>query len=96
MRIDAARLHGKTLMLKRIGADDYAVTIASLTAGRIMAKPVSFGRVVWFWSITGPYLAPAQQPGHGETGGLEAAKGCFKAAFDKWQHGAGADAAWHG
>jgi hypothetical protein len=38
----------------------------------------------WTWSITGPYLPPELQPGHGHADTLEGAQEDFKATFWRW------------
>ena len=47
MIVEVRNLLGKSLMLRRIGEDDYSVRIDDLSVGRTMLKPVSGGSVVW-------------------------------------------------
>lgn len=82
--LDPATLEGQQLTLHRIGADDYAVQVADHGAGRIMAKPLAGGRVVWFWTITGPYLPENLRPAQGEAETLIEAKAAFREKFDAW------------
>ena len=82
--VDPAAFEGQPLILKRIGAEDYSVRVNDMVAGRIMAQPRSGGRLVWFWTVTGPYLPDQLRPSHGEAESLEDAKAAFRAKFDKW------------
>ena len=82
--IEPATLEGQPLILKAMAPDDYSVRVLERFAGRIMAKPVSGGRVVWFWTVTGPYVPSHLQPSHGEAESLDEAKAAFRAKFDAW------------
>ena len=82
--LDPATLEGQQLTLQAIGADDYSVRVLDHLAGRIMAKPLAGGRVVWFWTLTGPYLPVDLQPSSGEAETLLEAKAAFRAKFDAW------------
>ena len=78
--------------------DDFAVRIDGRLLGRIMAKPMAGGSVVWIWTITGPYLPPELRPASGDAESLDAAKAALKAKFGAWlQWAAGrGEAVWHG
>lgn len=96
--IDPETLEGLPLMLRQAAAGDYTVAIAGRLAGRIMLKPVSGGRGVWFWTLTGPYIPPQLQPGNGDCASLDAAKAALKAKFEAWllwAKGQGGAAVWH-
>lgn len=82
--IDPATLDGQQLTLHAVGTDDYSVRILDHAADRIMVKSLSGGRVVWFWTLTGPYLPVDMQPSHGEAETLLEAKAAFRAKFDAW------------
>lgn len=82
--INPAALEGQQLTLHAVGADDYSVRILDHAAGRIMAKPLSGSHMVWFWTLTGPYLPVDMQPSHGEAETLIEAKAAFRAKFDTW------------
>lgn len=82
--IEPATLEGQPLILKAMAPDDYGVNVLDRQAGRIMAKPLSGRRVVWFWTVTGPYIPSHLQPSHGEADSLEEAKAAFRAKFDAW------------
>lgn len=71
-------------MLKAIADGDYSVRIKEHVAGRIMAKPLSGNRVVWFWTITGPYVPLELLPSSGDADTVEQAKSEFRAKFDAW------------
>jgi hypothetical protein len=97
--INPATLQDNPLMLRRIGPDDFAVTVGGLPAGRIMAKPLAGSRVVWFWTVTGPFVPGALQPGDGEADNLDEAKAALKAKFTAWLRLAtaeGGEVLWHG
>ncbi len=98
MIVNIAPLHGKPLILRRIGEDDYSVRVADLSVGRIMLKPVSGGSAVWLWSITGPYMPPQLQPSSGDAGSLDDAKTMIKSKWLSWMFYAasrGGEAEWH-
>lgn len=82
--IDPATLEGQPLILKAAAPNDYTVMVLDRIAGRIMAKPVTGGRTVWFWTVTGPYLPERLRPGDGDAETLEEAKAAFRAKFDAW------------
>lgn len=82
--VEPATLEGQALILKAMAPDDYGVRVLDRLAGRIMAKPLSGRRVVWFWTVTGPYVPSHLQPSHGEAESLEEAKAAFRAKFDAW------------
>jgi len=82
--LDPATLEGQHLLLKETAVGDYSVSILDHRAGRIMLKPVSGGREVWFWTITGPYIPTDLQPSHGDADTLLEAKSAFRAKFDAW------------
>ena len=84
MYVDPADLEGQQLTLKPVGAADYSVHIFEYTAGRIMLRPAPGNRVVWLWTITGPYMPAHLQPSHGEAETLKEAKIAFRAKFDSW------------
>jgi len=96
--VDPAVLLDRPLMLGRIGVDDYAIRVAGLSLGRIMARPMAGGRVSWFWSLTGPYVPQTMGATSGDAESLDAAKAAIKSAFDtwlRWAQGKG-EAVWHG
>jgi len=82
--LNPTTLIGQQLTLHTVGADDYAVRVLDHPAGRIMAKPVSGGQVVWFWTLTGPYLPEHLRPSQGDADTLLEAKAAFRAKFDAW------------
>ena len=79
--------------------DDFVVLVDGLSAGRIMCSARSFGEIVWFWSITGPYVPPELQPARGDCATIDEAKAAFRAKFEawrRWAQGEGRAATWHG
>jgi hypothetical protein len=50
--LDPATLEGQQQTLHRLSDNEYAVRVRDHQAGRIMAKPISGGRQVWFWTVT--------------------------------------------
>ena len=70
--------------LGRTATDDYRVTIAGHTAGRVFRMTKSASQHVWFWTVTGPYLPGAQLNGSGDTEDLSGAKAAFRSTFDAW------------
>jgi hypothetical protein len=82
--IDPNTLEGQQLVLHAIGSEEYSVQVADHIGGGIIAKPMSGGGVVWFWTITGPYLPIDMRPSHGEADTLLQAKAAFRAKYDRW------------
>ena len=82
--IDPARFTDKSFTRRTRATDDYAIMIDGMVAGRLMRQALSFQRVVWFWSVTGPYMPPELQPTHGECETMEDAQEAFKAKFWSW------------
>lgn len=82
--VDPATLDGQQLLLHRINTDDYSVRVLGLVVGRVMVRLGAGGRVVWFWTLTGPYLPVDLQPSSGEAETLLEAKAAFRAKFDTW------------
>ena len=96
-RVDPATLLEQPLMLRKIGDDDYAVAVAGLALGRIMKSSRGHGRVMWFWTLTGPYVPLSMYPTSGDVASLDQAKTAIKAAFDlwlRWAKGQG-EVVWH-
>lgn len=75
---------GQPMHLARSADDDYRVTIAGHTAGRIFRTMRGSHRCIWFWTVTGPYLPGARLTGSGDADDLQGAKIAFRAAFDSW------------
>lgn len=82
--LDPTTLEGQPLLLKTARNNDYTVRVLDHLAGRIMARPISGGRKIWFWTVTGPYLPLHLQPSSGEADTLEEAKAAFRAKFESW------------
>ena len=63
--------------------EDYLIIIDGLIAGRIIQKTLSFQRLTWFWTLTGPYF-PGPKSHDGEEDTFEAARDAFKKVFWGW------------
>lgn len=83
-RFDPHIFVGQPMHLGRTAADDYRVTIAGHTAGRIFRTTKSASRHVWLWTVTGPYLIAARLKGSGDCTDIAEAKAAFRATFDAW------------
>ena len=96
-RVDPATLLEQPLMLRRIGDDDFAIAVAGLALGRIMKRPLSHGRAVWTWTLTGPYVPQSLHPTSGDVDSLDEAKDAIKATFNRWLHWAKGEGevVWH-
>jgi len=86
-QVDPSRFTGKSFTRRKTfpnSVDDYVVIVDGLIAGRIMNKTLPFQRVVWFWSMYGPYYpSPTGYSGEEET--LEKARDALKVCFWQWQ-----------
>ena len=74
----------RSLHLEGGSQDDYRVTIAGHTAGRIFRTTRSARQHVWLWTVTGPYLPGTQLNGSGDADDLPGAKTAFRSTFDAW------------
>jgi hypothetical protein len=65
----------------------------------ITAKRMAGGEVVWFWTITAPYVPVELQPSNGTVASLGEAKAACRVKFDKGLEcakGLGHDVMWRG
>ncbi len=83
-RLDADRLQRGQLSLAPLGAGEFQVLAAGLPAGQIISRRRSFGRVVWFWSLSGPHLPHAMDGAGSNAHTLGGAKAAIKSSFDAW------------
>ena len=83
-RFDPQIFVRQSLHLEGGDDDDYRVTIAGHTAGRIFRTMRSASQHVWLWTLTGPYLPAAQLNSNGDSTDLGEAKTAFRATFDSW------------
>ena len=83
-RFDPQIFVRQSLHLEGGDDDDYRVTIAGHTAGRIFRTMRSASQHVWLWTLTGPYLPAAQLNSNGDSTDLGEAKTAFRATFDFW------------
>ena len=97
-RFDPQAFVGQPLQLEGGVDNDFRVTIAGHTAGRIFRTMRSASQHVWLWTLTGPYLPGAQLNGHGDSPELARAKAAFRVTFDAWLQWAiqqNAPVVWH-
>ena len=81
--VDLYRFIGKTFSRRKTfpdSIDDYCIRFDGLTAGRVMEKKLGFQRVVWFWTLMGPYF-PGPKSHDGEEDTLEKAQEAFKVSL---------------
>ena len=83
-RFDPQIFVRQSLRLEGGDDDDYRVTIAGHTAGRIFRAMRSASQHVWLWTVTGPYLQGAELNGNGNSTDLSEAKTAFRFTFDAW------------
>lgn len=83
-RFDPRIFVDQSLRLEGGSHDDYRVTIAGHTAGRIFRTMKSASQHVWLWTVTGPYLPGAQMSSNGDSPDIIEAKVAFRATFDAW------------
>ena len=103
LHVNPQRFEGKPLLLKQAAPDDYNILADGLLAGRIMQITRGARKLVWGWSLTGPYCnAPdCIMTSHAQADSLEDAKTAVKAAFLEWLNWAkvattrGENIAWH-
>lgn len=82
--LDPSTLEGQQLVLHQAAEGDYVVRILGYAAGRIMVRSVSGSRMLWFWTLTGPYVPGHLQPSNGDAESLLEAKAAFRGKFDAW------------
>ncbi len=83
-RLEAHELAHATLSLKPIGDSDFQVEACGLIVGQIIARRRTFGRVVWFWSLSGPHLPPTMGGAGSNATTLQGAKAALKSSLDVW------------
>jgi hypothetical protein len=84
--VDPNRFIGKSFTRSNTFAesvDDYRIKIDGLTAGRVLKKKLSHGRIAWIWTLTAPHY-PLQDLQHGEEETYEAARAAFNKLFWEW------------
>jgi hypothetical protein len=97
--VDPRRFLTKPLVLKAVADGEASVMIDGLRAGRILQQVHSDQRIIFVWSLTGPYRIAAGLTSAGEADTLEEAKAAVRKAFDAWLTWALAKdmpMAWHG
>lgn len=83
-RLDVNDFAHGALSLKPVGESDFQVQIGGLTVGQIMGRRRSFGRVVWFWSLSGPHIPETMAVAGSNAQTLAGAKQAIKRTFDAW------------
>ncbi len=81
-RLEARELAHATLTLKPVGDRQFQVEACGLILGEIIARRRSFGRVVWFWSLSGPHLPEAVGGAGSNATTFEGAKAALKSCLD--------------
>lgn len=96
-RLEAQELAHATLSLMPVGEKQFQVEACGLTLGEIIARRRSFGRVVWFWSLSGPHLPETFGGAGSNATTFEGAKAALKSCLDAWLQstaGLAAETAW--
>ena len=83
-RLEACDMANGILSLKPVGEGEFQVRICDAPVGQIMRRKRSFGRVVWFWSLSGPHIPETMIPAGSNAQTLDGAKLAIKRAFDFW------------
>ena len=83
-RLEVSDVACGTLSLKAVGESDFQVQVCGLTVGQIMGRKRSFGRAVWFWSLSGPHLPETMDAAGSNAQTLGGAKQAIKRLFDAW------------
>ena len=88
-RLEAQELAHARLSLKPIGDKIFQVEACNVILGEIIARRRSAGRIVWFWSLSGPHL-PQTMPGAGSNAmSFQSAKAALKSSIDTWLQSTG-------
>ncbi len=85
-RLDASDLAIGSLALAPVGENDLQVLACGLAVGQIMSRRRSFGRVVWFWSVSGPHIPETMALAGSNAQTLGGARQAVKRTFDAWLH----------
>lgn len=70
--------------MRPVSESEFRVEVDGLPVGQIIARRRSFGRVVWFWSLTGPHLPAAMEIAGSNAMTREGAKAAITSAFETW------------
>ena len=83
-RLEAQDLTHAALSLNAVSDNNFQVVASGAVLGEIIARRRSFGRVVWFWSLSGPHLPESMQGSGSNATTLEGAKAALKSSLDSW------------
>ena len=83
-RLDVCDLANGTLAMKPVGENDFQVQACDAPVGQIICRKRSFGRAVWFWSVSGPNIPETMSAAGSNAQTLEGAKQAVKRIFDDW------------
>lgn len=83
-RIDVRDLANCTLSLKPVGENDFQVEACNAPVGQIIRRRGSFGRAVWFWSLSGPHIPETMSGAGSNAQTFEGARQAVKRTFDDW------------
>jgi hypothetical protein len=83
-RLEASDLANGILSMKAVGESDFEVWACDAPVGQIMRRRRSFGRVVWFWSLSGPHMPETMGVAGSNAQTLEGAMLAIKRVFDSW------------
>lgn len=83
-RIDPLELAKATLSLRPAGDGIFQVEACDHIIGQIISRRRSFGRVVWFWSLSGAHLPEAMDGAGSNASTLQGAKAALQSSLDVW------------
>jgi hypothetical protein len=83
-RLDVCDLANGTLSMKPVGENDFQVQACDAPVGQIIRRKRSFGRAVWFWSLSGPNIPETMVAAGSNAQTLDGAKHAVKRTFDDW------------
>lgn len=81
-RIDPDELAQATLSLMPVGDGVFQVEACGRIIGQVISRRRSFGRVVWFWSLSGPHLPEAMGGAGSNASTLQGAKAALKSSLE--------------
>ena len=82
--VDPRRFIKKPVVLRSQLPGEAAVMIDGLKAGRILQQVRADMRLIYVWTLTGPYAIAAGLHSSGQARSLEEAKAAIRSAFDIW------------
>ncbi len=83
-RLDVCDLANGSLSMKPVGENDFQVQVCGAPVGQIIRRKRSFGRAVWFWSLSGPHIPETMNVAGSNAQTLDGAKQAVKRTFDDW------------